>query len=98
MMHDNCRDMLILVQILPYHVCLLTAGMQCKLDPGWIRASDYGIVKIDKVGQIIQFSEKPKGADLEAMAYIFEDYWDDIGTIKSFYDANLALTEQVNLI
>ncbi|XP_065003965.1 glucose-1-phosphate adenylyltransferase large subunit 1-like isoform X1 [Musa acuminata AAA Group] len=120
------------------------------------RASDYGIVKIDKAGHIIQFSEKPKGADLEAMkdentffrlshqdtirypyiasmgvyvfnrntllellrwtypkandfgldilpsavkaykaqAYIFEDYWDDIGTIKSFYDANLALTEQ----
>ncbi|RRT47443.1 hypothetical protein B296_00018499 [Ensete ventricosum] len=59
------------------------------------RASDYGIVKIDKVGHIIQFSEKPKGADLEAMAYIFEDYWDDIGTTKSFYDANLALTEQI---
>ncbi|CAL9083788.1 unnamed protein product [Musa textilis] len=123
---------------------------------GSSRASEYGIVKIDKAGHIIQFSEKPKGADLEAMkdentffrlshqdairypyiasmgvyvfnrntllellrwtypkandfgldilpsavkaykaqAYIFEDYWDDIGTIKSFYDANLALTEQ----
>lgn len=28
-------------------------------------------------------------------AYIFRDYWEDIGTIKSFYDANLALTEEV---
>ncbi|KAI7751736.1 hypothetical protein M8C21_015685 [Ambrosia artemisiifolia] len=27
-------------------------------------------------------------------AYLFKDYWEDIGTIKSFFDANLALTEQ----
>ncbi|HSK31429.1 MAG TPA: sugar phosphate nucleotidyltransferase, partial [Candidatus Limnocylindria bacterium] len=27
-------------------------------------------------------------------AYLFKDYWEDIGTIESFYDANLALTEQ----
>ncbi|MBN1567528.1 MAG: glucose-1-phosphate adenylyltransferase [Acidobacteria bacterium] len=26
-------------------------------------------------------------------AYIFEGYWEDIGNIRSFYDANLALTE-----
>jgi len=30
-------------------------------------------------------------------AYLFNDYWVDIGTIKSFFDANLALTEQVCL-
>lgn len=28
-------------------------------------------------------------------AYLFNDYWEDIGTIKSFFEANLALTEQV---
>jgi glucose-1-phosphate adenylyltransferase len=28
-------------------------------------------------------------------AYFFGDYWEDIGTIKSFYDANLALTKEV---
>lgn len=28
-------------------------------------------------------------------AYLYNDYWEDIGTIKSFYDANLALTEEV---
>ncbi|KAL8556094.1 hypothetical protein ACS0TY_003775 [Phlomoides rotata] len=28
-------------------------------------------------------------------AYIFRDYWEDIGTIKSFYDANLALTDKL---
>ncbi|KAL4650002.1 hypothetical protein ACB092_01G055100 [Castanea dentata] len=120
------------------------------------RASDYGLMKIDNKGRIIQFSEKPKGPDLKAMqvdttllglsekdarnnpyiasmgvyvfrtdvllkllrwsypscndfgseiipsavrehnvqAYLFNDYWEDIGTIKSFFDANLALTEQ----
>ncbi|CAK9326457.1 unnamed protein product [Citrullus colocynthis] len=120
------------------------------------RASDYGLVKIDSRGRIIQFSEKPMGANLNAMrvdttsfglsreeslkspyiasmgvyvfktdillnllkwryptsndfgseiipaavkehnvqAYIFRDYWEDIGSIKTFYDANLALTEE----
>ncbi|XP_024530960.1 glucose-1-phosphate adenylyltransferase large subunit 1 isoform X2 [Selaginella moellendorffii] len=120
------------------------------------RASDFGLMKIDANGQILYFSEKPKGADLKAMqvdttvlgltpeeaiekpyiasmgiyvfkkdillkllrwryptandfgseilpasakeynvqAYLFNDYWEDIGTIKSFYEANLALTCQ----
>ncbi|XP_030527009.1 glucose-1-phosphate adenylyltransferase large subunit 1 isoform X2 [Rhodamnia argentea] len=120
------------------------------------RASDYGLMKIDRTGRIIQFAEKPKGNELKAMqvdttllglskqdavnfpyiasmgvyvfktdvllkllrwsypscndfgseiipsavtehnvqAYLFNDYWEDIGTIKSFFDANLALTEQ----
>ncbi|KAL3012656.1 hypothetical protein AAZX31_06G011100 [Glycine max] len=31
------------------------------------RASDYGLVKVDDRGRIIQFSEKPKGDDLKAM-------------------------------
>ncbi|KAE8698646.1 glucose-1-phosphate adenylyltransferase large subunit 1-like isoform X3 [Hibiscus syriacus] len=31
------------------------------------RASDYGLVTIDGRGRIVQFSEKPKGADLKAM-------------------------------
>lgn len=29
------------------------------------------------------------------MGYLFNDYWEDIGTIKSFFEANLALTQQV---
>ncbi|XP_047160361.1 glucose-1-phosphate adenylyltransferase large subunit 1-like [Vigna umbellata] len=48
----------------------------------------------------------PSGNDLESeiipsslrdhkvQAYMFKNYWKDIGTIKSFYEANLALTEQ----
>lgn len=119
------------------------------------RASDFGLMKIDDAGRIIDFSEKPKGDALTAMgvdttvlgltpeeakknpyiasmgiyvfkrealvkllrdfpeqtdfgkeiipasskecnlqAYLFNDYWEDIGTIESFYDANLALTQQ----
>ena len=119
------------------------------------RASDFGLMKIDSAGRIIDFSEKPKGDALTAMsvdttvlgltpeeakqnpyiasmgiyvfkrealvkllrdfpeqtdfgkeiipvsskdynlqAYLFNDYWEDIGTIEAFYDANLALTQQ----
>ncbi|NJR71495.1 MAG: glucose-1-phosphate adenylyltransferase, partial [Synechococcales cyanobacterium CRU_2_2] len=119
------------------------------------RASDFGLMKIDGQGRVIDFSEKPKGEALKAMqvdttvlgldaeaaqakpyiasmgiyvfkkqalidlldkfpdqtdfgkeiipsaaenyllqAYLFDGYWEDIGTIKAFYDANLALTQQ----
>jgi len=30
----------------------------------------------------------------KVQAYLFNDYWEDIGTIEAFYDANLALTKQ----
>jgi len=119
------------------------------------RASDYGLMKTDKNGRVVSFSEKPKGDALKAMqvdttvlglpaekakespyiasmgiyvfdkrvlhellnqapertdfgreilpasardynvqAYLFKDYWEDIGTIEAFYNANLALTYQ----
>jgi glucose-1-phosphate adenylyltransferase len=32
--------------------------------------------------------------DYRVQAYLFEDYWEDIGTIEAFYNANLALTQQ----
>ena len=32
--------------------------------------------------------------DYNVKAYLFKDYWEDIGTIDAFYNANLALTEQ----
>ena len=31
--------------------------------------------------------------ELYLKAYLFNDYWEDIGTIRSFFEANLALTE-----
>ncbi len=32
--------------------------------------------------------------DYRVQAYLFNGYWEDIGTIESFYNANLALTQQ----
>jgi glucose-1-phosphate adenylyltransferase len=32
--------------------------------------------------------------DHNVQAYLFDDYWEDIGTIEAFYQANLALTQQ----
>ncbi|GKU98380.1 hypothetical protein SLEP1_g11391 [Rubroshorea leprosula] len=32
--------------------------------------------------------------DYNVKAYLFNDYWEDIGTIRSFFDANLALVDQ----
>lgn len=119
------------------------------------RASDFGLMKIDDSGRVIDFSEKPKGEalikmrvdtsvlgltkeqaqqqpyiasmgiyvfkkevlfkllkeglertdfgkeiipdaskDYNVQAYLFDDYWEDIGTIEAFYQANLALTQQ----
>ncbi|MCM0590765.1 MAG: glucose-1-phosphate adenylyltransferase [Gloeotrichia echinulata DVL01] len=119
------------------------------------RASDFGLMKIDDSGRVIDFSEKPKGQalanmrvdttilgltqeqaqlqpyiasmgiyvfkkevlikllreslertdfgkeiipdaakDYNVQAFLFDDYWEDIGTIESFYEANLALTQQ----
>jgi glucose-1-phosphate adenylyltransferase len=119
------------------------------------RASDFGLMKIDQSGRVVDFSEKPKGEALAAMrvdtsilglspeqaqlqpyiasmgiyvfkkdvlikllreslestdfgkeiipdaakdynvqAFLFDGYWEDIGTIEAFYDANLALTQQ----
>jgi glucose-1-phosphate adenylyltransferase len=29
-------------------------------------------------------------------SYLFDDYWEDIGTIGAFYEANMALTDQPN--
>ncbi|HZG40657.1 MAG TPA: glucose-1-phosphate adenylyltransferase [Nodosilinea sp.] len=34
--------------------------------------------------------------DYNIQAYLFNDYWEDIGTIESFFNANLALVKQPN--
>jgi len=120
------------------------------------RAAAFGLMKIDDTGRIIDFAEKPTGAELKAMqvdttvlgldaerakempyiasmgiyvfnreameqllttnfptandfgsevipgakdlgmhvqAHLFDGYWEDIGTIKAFYESNLNLCE-----
>lgn len=115
-------------------------------------ATEFGLLKTDSAGKIVEFREKPKGEALEAMrvdttafgltaeqaqrrpflasmgiyvfnynkmvelleadhagvdfgrevipaaieqyyvqAFLFKDYWEDIGTIRAFYEANLDL-------
>ncbi|KAM0932082.1 putative glucose-1-phosphate adenylyltransferase [Dioscorea sansibarensis] len=46
-------------------------------------ANDFG-------SEIIPLAAK----EYNVQAYLFSGYWEDIGTIKSFFDANLALTDQ----
>ena len=119
-------------------------------------ASDFGLLKTDESGRIVEFKEKPKGDDLQSMrvetnklglseaeairrpflasmgiyvfkydrlqqllsddpdgvdfgreiipsairtgnvqAYLFDGYWEDIGTISAFYRANLDLTSKI---
>jgi len=35
------------------------------------------------------------GKDKDIRCHIFDDYWEDIGTVRAFFDANLQLTEPV---
>jgi glucose-1-phosphate adenylyltransferase len=119
-------------------------------------ASEFGLLKTNRRGRIVQFKEKPKGDELEAMrvdtsafglspeeaekrpflasmgiyifrferleelltanpkwidfgrevipaaikrskvqGYLFDGYWEDIGTIKAFYEANVDMTALV---
>ena len=119
-------------------------------------ASEFGLLKVDSDGRIIEFREKPKGEALESMrvdttmlglsadeamrrpylasmgiyvfkydrleevlaedptrldfgkevipgsinkynvqAYLFNGYWEDIGTIAAFYKANLDMTSAI---
>lgn len=118
------------------------------------KASEFGLIKTDDDNNVIEFSEKPKGEALKAMAvdttklgldekesarrpyiasmgiyafkrdvmqdllnrdpnqkdfgkeiipaaidefkvkaYLFDDYWEDIGTIDAFFNANMALVK-----
>jgi glucose-1-phosphate adenylyltransferase len=45
-------------------------------------------------GKEIIPSSLSRGDHLQS--FLFNDYWEDIGTIGAFYEANLALTEQPN--
>jgi glucose-1-phosphate adenylyltransferase len=119
-------------------------------------AEDFGLLKVEPTGRVVEFSEKPKGEALEAMrvdttpfglspedaakkpflasmgiyvfnykwledllaqddtwndfgkqvipaaiqccnvqSYLFDGYWEDIGTISAFHRANLELTRTI---
>ena len=121
-----------------------------------LAAGEFGLLKTDAAGRIVEFKEKPKGSELESMrvdttslglsaeeaaarpflasmgiyvfkydrleqllaedpswidfgrevipgaiksgkvqAFLFNGYWEDIGTISAFYKANLDLTSKI---
>lgn len=31
---------------------------------------------------------------MHVQAYLYDGYWEDIGTVEAFYEANLALTDE----
>jgi len=45
---------------------------------------------LDFGGEILPEAAK----EMNVKAYLFNDYWEDIGTIKSFFESNLALAKQ----
>ena len=49
-----------------------------------------GVKQTDFGKEIIPSAAK----DYNIQAYLFNGYWEDIGTIEAFFDANLALTKQ----
>ncbi|WP_017298388.1 glucose-1-phosphate adenylyltransferase [Nodosilinea nodulosa] len=54
---------------------------------------------LDKYADQTDFGKEilPNSAkDHRVQAYLFNDYWEDIGTIESFFNANLALVKQPN--
>lgn len=55
------------------------------LKEDYVKSNDFG-------GEIIPAAAKDGN---KVVAYLFNDYWEDIGTIKSFFEANLALAQQV---
>ena len=52
------------------------------LNKTYPRANDFG-------SEVIPSAAK----NMKVQAYLFNGYWEDIGTIKSFFDANLALAK-----
>ena len=65
----------------------LLADNRLGLSKSWVaQANDFGsevIPGAQAMGKHIQ-------------AYLFDGYWEDIGTIEAFYSSNLALTDHPN--
>ncbi|MFC1548958.1 glucose-1-phosphate adenylyltransferase [Candidatus Omnitrophota bacterium] len=81
-------------------------GLAVKKDDGSYFLGSMGIYLFNK-STLVELLEEDKKADFgkeiipdaiknkTTYAFLFEGYWRDIGTIKSFYDENLSLTEAI---
>lgn len=62
-------------------------GLICfPIFPFGSRASDYGLVKFDHTGRVLQFLEKPKDADLNFM--VSNSLWNPILLFPFFLEMN----------
>ncbi len=75
---------------------------------GRIYLASMGIYVFNKAAMLRLFEEKPDATDFgkefipyainssyRVASYAYDGYWEDIGTIRSFFEANIALTEAV---
>lgn len=66
--------------------------MTLKLNPGNehnVMAS--GCLQANDFGSEVIPGAKDMGMHIQA--YLYDGYWEDIGTVEAFYEANLALTD-----
>ena len=61
----------------------------------FISVSQHGflvfMMQADDFGSEVIPGAKDMGMHIQA--YLYDGYWEDIGTVEAFYDANLALTD-----
>ena len=50
------------------------------------------VVQADDFGSEVIPGAKDMGMHIQA--YLYDGYWEDIGTVEAFYEANLALTDE----
>lgn len=75
--------------------------LDCDRQFGLASMGNY-VFRFGTLKKILDGHEKDFGKELlpksiqmgmKIFAFLFDDYWEDIGTIRSFFDANLALTD-----
>ena len=80
---------------------LQTLAINSKIDKPFIASMGIYTFKMTVLEKLLlQSTAKDFGSEIipenihnyDVFAYPFEGYWEDIGTIKSFFDANIALT------
>ena len=67
--------------------CLASMGIYVFNRKAWAEALDNGMTDFGK--EVIPSLLGKK----KLQAHVFEGYWEDIGTVKAFFDANLALAQ-----
>lgn len=50
------------------------------------------VLQADDFGSEVIPGAKDMGMHIQA--YLYDGYWEDIGTVEAFYEANLALTDE----